>query len=213
MAIVFDSVGTAGAFTAAGTAAHTINSNTNGILLAFFFMNSGTASINANPTFAGTAMTKIIAQQNSFGGVAAEAWYLLNPPTGLGTTLGTANAGNRLDIVSLAYTGVSQVSPIAGSTSGTSSANGTIGSITSVISGSNWFVGASGIHTGPGTLVIGNQRGTVSVANYDIAADSTGGTLEWDFAADNSSMVGAQLAVAAASSTFKPSNLLNMGVG
>lgn len=216
MAIVFDSsgFGTGNNITTISWT-HNIVSNTNGILVAVIG-NPGTANVT-NLAYAGTNLTKVIAGTETPTLLDNQAWYLLNPPTGLGTFNGTYSASNfNLCAVSMAYTGVNIATPVAGSVV----AFGTLatsGSITRTITAGNFFVGGAYITISPGTTVIGNERGTANRSpgpDEQIGADATTGTLRWTSAVNTVySMVAIELNAAAAvvSTTTPMLNLLGVG--
>ena len=117
MAIVFDTKGTGS--NGGGTTiswAHTVGVGNNGILFAQTLADIATGSLTSLK-FAGQALTKIISGDNIANTVEAGLWYLLNPPSGLGTFNGTwsVNAGVENDALSLSYFGASQSNPILGS--------------------------------------------------------------------------------------------------
>ena len=210
----FDSVGT-GYTTASGsviTWPHTVVSNSDGVILASLGANT-TGSITSLK-FAGAALTKIIGGTNgASGGVENELWYLLNPPTGLGTFNGTYSAtfGDKGGI-SLAYTGINQATPIFGSgiTVGTAQNSG---SVEVALQANNWLVGAYFVDGAPGTTGIGVERGTPAGNGELMGADSTGGTLEWARGSGNFTIVAAELnAAAAVASAVGYRSLLGVGI-
>src|SRR4051794_6575116 len=98
MAIAFDSVGTGETSAAGGTFSwtHTVVSNTNGILLAAVGQFAGTGTITGLK-FAGQNLTSILGTTNVGDAERHELWYLLTPPTGLGTFNGTWSAAGAGD--------------------------------------------------------------------------------------------------------------------
>ncbi len=219
MAIAFDSKGTGVDANNNGTIqwTHTISSNTNGIIIANFGISGVGVNINASPTYAGTAMTKIGTARNSINNVGLELWYLLSPPTGLGTFHGTwdGNSTNKAG-VSMAYTGVAQTNPIVGSTTfiGTSV---TSGSITRTLAANNWFVGGLMMNSKTGTTATGNKRGTANTTfDEAMGADATGGTIRWTSASVSVGMVGAELAIFPAgigTKLIQSTGTSNLGLG
>lgn len=198
MAIAFDSAGSASDANANGTiqSTHTVVSNTNGILLAFFACDSATSSLNSSPKYNGQALTKIIAGTDTSNFQFAELWYLKAPPTGLGTLKGTWSSSlvQSKTVITSAYTGVDQTTPIPGSSLfiGTSVSSG---SLTQSISANNWLVGGMQNNGTIGTVTSGNTRGTILLNEYNAFVDNTNGTIRWTFAnLDDTVMVGAEIA-------------------
>lgn len=195
MPIAFDTAGS-GINTTSNTVlswTHTIGNTDLGILVAIIGCR-GTPNVT-NLAYQGQNMTAVIRGTSSTVASAA-LFYLVNPPTGLGTFNGTFSAANAQKLgVSMVYTGVQPVSPISGSVQGTT---GTVtsGSIVRAPAANNWFVGGMMMGTKPGTTSTGNQRSTGTTAgNNSFGVDSTGGTLRWTSAAAGAfkAMVGAEL--------------------
>lgn len=215
MAIAFDSVGTASNTNSNGTISwpHTLINNSNGIILAFFGGASTPGTIVNPPTFAGSAMTKLINVTNANSTMAQEIWYLKNPPIGTGTFNGTwSNSTIGKRSISLAYTGINQSIPFAGSTT-TSGTTGGSATLTDTTLGlNNWFVGAVIQNSGVGTTAIGNQRGTVTASSIEeMGADNTTGTLKWTWFGGQSAAVGAELNIA--SIPIQSSGTAALGLG
>ncbi len=193
MAIAFDSIGTAAfGIGTVQSSTHTVVSNTNGILFALFATGVG-ATLQASPKYSGQAMTKVVIGTAATP-LAIEMWYLLNPPTGLGTALGTWDVtSSRRETITIAYTGVNQTTPIAGSTAGSATAV-TSGSVTRTIAANSWWVGAALWSTTSGTQAIGNLRGSSFTTGWrEFGADATSGTLNWTFPSTDVAMVGAEI--------------------
>lgn len=216
MAIAFDSAGTSFTTSSDGvfSCTQTITDNTNGILVAFVGIRTTTAAVNSAPKYAGNNMTKVIA--GSAANVNQELWYLVNPPTGLGTLNGTWSAtSTRKPCVMMAFTGVNTSVPFAGSNffAGTAAS----GSIANVgLGAGNWEIGAFVQTAQNGTMDIGNVRGSVGDAfMQELAGDSTGGTLRWTLPSTVFTLVGAELAVdsgVAPQSNVGYRSLLGVGV-
>lgn len=198
--ITFDTIGTRSV--ASGSViswAHTVaTTNNNGILVVGFLAN-GTANATS-VKYAGTAMTKIIAGTQVANINEAELWYLLNPPSGLGTINGTysVNSLPEIDGMSVSYFGVDQVTPILGSARvlGTATNNG---SVTRTLANvDSFWIGINGVDNVTGSTNIGNQRGTAGGGGELMFADSLGGTLRWanSNAASNWTLLGAEMAAA-----------------
>lgn len=182
MAIAFDAAGSKTLTVGSVLSwAHTTTGN-NPLLIVAFEASSGGGSVVNNPTYAGQNLTKIITANNSSG--TSSLWYLLNPPTGIGTINGTFSISSPDYIgVSMTYTGVDQSLPIVGSTS-TTYLSQTSGSITTNISNGMLLVGADGISSSStGTLDTSNgavERIFASVDTFrNMGASNTNGTLRW----------------------------------
>lgn len=169
--IAFDAAGSTTASSGSTFSfAHTCT-GANGLLVLHFF-NSGTSHISS-VTYANQAMTSIISGTKGLT-QEAELWYLVNPPTGLGTINGTVNKNSGLNnaaAVSTSFTGVDQTTPIGGSnvTIGTSVSAGTVTLATTV--DTSWLVGGLGMSDQPGTSVTTTGQvlrgfGTSSFAGY-----------------------------------------------
>jgi hypothetical protein len=132
---------------------HTVTSATNGILIVYYGIDNSTGSVTSL-TFAGTSLTKkAVSNTNCY----IEMWYLLNPPTGLGTVRGSISSlRTNKSGLSLSYTGVNQDTPVLGTTS----YNGYFtegGTVTRSITAGNLFIG--GVSTDRvSTINTGNER-------------------------------------------------------
>ncbi len=218
MAIAFDTLGTgsnAGGVTI--TWKHTVGVGANGIIFAQTLANIATGTISSIK-FAGTAMTKIIAADQVGAANEVELWYLLNPPSGLGTFNGTwsANAGGENDGLSFSYFGVKQTTPILGSTSklGTATNSG-INIGLSLTGTQSWFLGVAGFDNNTGTITTGNFRGTAGNAGMLVGADNTAGTLVWSDsnAVSNWAIVAAEFAPNVDPAGTKTGYMPLMGIG
>lgn len=217
MAVSFDASGSATVVSGSVVSwSHTIGNNATGnrIVLASLLQN-GSANITSIK-FAGNAMTKIIAGTQGGNNLSSEIWYLLNPPTGLGTFNGTysANTSPEIDAVSASYFGVNQTTPINGSASFIGTAV-TSGSVTRTLTNPNsfWFGGASFDNTA-GTTNIGNQRGTIGNGGKMMVADSTGGTVRWTDSTVNMVALGAEIAAfGATQNLIQSSGTAVLGIG
>ena len=209
MALAFDSIGTN---TTGGTVTswtHTVGVGSNPILLVYVF-NGGTQPPVANLKFAGTALTLLKSGTQTGDPISGQLWYLLNPPSGLGTFNGTylANSGGEIDSMSVSYLGVNQSTPFAGSAIkiGTSTPAGSV-TFTSLPANA-WSVGFITYDNNTGTTKIGNQRGTAGQGAMVVGMDSTGGTLQGTNSNSSSNfvMIGAELQAA-------PSGTVSSGPG
>ena len=192
---------------------------TGGIVLAYMF-NGGTAPPIGNGTvkYAGTNMTLLLSGTQTGDPFSAQIWYLLNPPSGLGTLNGTypgTPSGGEYDTLLVSYLGVNQATPFAGSQSkiGTSqSANGTI-AFTSLPT-NTWAVGVAAYDNNTGTVATGNFRGTAGSGAMVIGADNTTGTIAWSNTnnVSNYVLLGAELQ-ATPSGAASPGYISLLGVG
>ncbi len=200
MLINFDAKGTA---TNAGLGTiqwtHTVGNGLkgNGIIFAFLLDALSAGSVT-NVTFAGTNMTKIISGTNTTNAVLGEMWFLLNPPTGLGTFHGTFSAvsGAEDDALSLSYSGVAQTTPILGSAFKVGTVTNTGFGVGRNLTGTNsWWIGAAFADNKQIALTTGNLRGTAANAGELMGADNTAGTLVFNGTiAPNWVTVGAEVA-------------------
>lgn len=181
--ITFDTAGT-GSNAGLGTIqwTHTIGAGSNSIIFASTLGAYSTGSISSL-TFAGTQMTRIIkGTETTADPIVAELWYLLNPPSGLGTFHGTFSVvgGVENDALSLSYFGVNQTTPILGSVTNNGSATNSNINIGRVLTGTNsWFVGFAQFDNVTGTITTGNFRGTAGATGMIVGGDNTSGTLVW----------------------------------
>lgn len=197
MAIALDNFRFGTSPSSIGTISHTVTSNTNGIVVAFLSsLQNGT--ISPTPTFNGTAMSVILrgAKVNT---VTLEAYYYLNPPTGVGTIIGTTSAsGTPTVFVAASYTGVNQSTPISGSYNGSQNfaAPGTL--VDTGYTAGNLFVGALYNSVIPGTLLVGTEIGTAVVTTHEYMLAHIGaGTLTWKVTNSTQPMIGVELNAAA----------------
>lgn len=149
-------------------------------------------------TYAGTAMTKIAGTVAAGGPSDCEIWYLLKPPSGLGTFHGTiaGATSQETDAFSVSYQNVNQITPILGSVIAAGTA--TSGSITRALTGggNSIFFGATSIDNTAGTTATGSQLGTESAGNGNLlVADLNTGTINWTYAGNtvNFANIGVEL--------------------
>lgn len=196
---------------------HTVGNLTNGFIAAI--IGGDIAGSVSSLKFAGTAMTKVAGTVAAGGPTDCELWYLLNPPTGLGTFNGTISGATSLetDTASISYGNVNQVTPILGSVIAAGTA--TSGSITRSLTGggNSIFLGASAIDNAAGTTAIGSQLGTASNGGGNLlVANINTGTLRWTYGGLTSHFanVGIELnGVAAGTNLIQSSGTSALGLG
>jgi hypothetical protein len=127
MAIAIDTTGNSGtlAGVSAGTLSFTMGAVTDGILMLLSAVRdtaSATDGTITGATYRGTALTKIrediqtASPLNEFSAI----WYILNPSSGTGNLIVTySGAVNSVTFGAASFSGVDQITPIAGSAGGT----------------------------------------------------------------------------------------------
>ena len=141
-------------------------------------------------------MTRIVHGTNGNSTFETELWYLLNPPTGLGTFHGTFSETNGIfDVaVSMSYAGVAQTAPILGSVTANGSEVTSFG-IGRTLTGTNsWFIGG-GNNDGLGSMSVGNSR-VISSGSNVIGGDNTIGTLGFNNGGTSTNWIGVAAEVA-----------------
>lgn len=221
MAIAYDIKGTKNGVSGSVVSwPHTVGAGvTNGIIFAYFF-NGGTAPpISAGSLkFAGLNMTLLLSGTQTGDPFSGDLWYLLNPPTGLGTFNGTFKAvpsGGEYDCLSESYSGVNQSTPFAGSSFKVGTSQSTPGTLAFTSLPSNaWAVGFAAYDNNTGTIATGNFRGTAGSGAMVVGGDSTGGTLAWSNSNNTSNYVllGAQLQAFSGAVSIGYKSLLGVGL-
>ena len=166
--------------------AHTVT-GANPLLVVSVQARGATLGSFTNISYAGNNLTRIGRHLHSVDtGIAAEMWYLKAPPTGLGTTNGTASDTDQFRITSSSYAGVDQTTPL--NASGSQEGNSQIGTVVITPTEGSCVIVDSHVHeTGdPGT---GNQTVLHTVdegvwsasAQYFIqGAVGSAGTMTWN---------------------------------
>lgn len=233
MAIAFDNSTNFDATPAAQTFSftHTVNSNTNGILIVAIIMGSSTGQDHKTPssvTFNSVAMTQVVGAtviQAQNGSVSL--WFLLSPPTGTNsvniTVPATADPGNNSNggAVAASYTGVMQSGQPDSSSTNTATTGTSFTLTTATVADNSWtmalFVSnqVAAVSAGSGTTLRKNS----TVVRNDMYGDSNGvitpaGSTTLNASGTSGFWVGGIISIAPfTASTTVPSNLTLLGVG
>ncbi|MFA4934532.1 MAG: hypothetical protein WC568_01725, partial [Candidatus Methanoperedens sp.] len=153
----FDTSSQAVAATSPVTLSYTAGSNST-VLVVGLAINSLTARAGGAPTYNGIPLTQANVTQTAASEVAAELWYLLNPPTGSAFTISVPNTGTfSIRVIASTYNasaGYSSALDIAGGWTG-STANPS-NSLTTTVNGDAIVD------------IMGNSKNTAETANNQV---------------------------------------------
>lgn len=176
MAIAFDNATFASEVsTTTRTFSHTVNSNTNGILIVLAHNNSGATDTFTGVTYAGVAMTRLTGVASANGDMYDSLWCLLAPASGTNNVVITSSTTRGIIGMASGYTGVSQAANptvYAASSSATSSTS-VSSSVTPTVDNS-WIV-VTGAQNAVGITAstnINNVRASEGGVAYRRIADS-----------------------------------------
>lgn len=192
MAVSFDASGTYAGGGLPGTYSLTIGGGANRVLIVgnAFWWNGGTITTGAGTvTFQGSPMTLVpnSGTASSDADFWTEQWYLVNPPSGLGTVIFIGNILNTTQRSSASsWTGVDQVTPIDTNTTVANSNDPISGTLTTT--GANEYILDVLSHASSNTITAGagqteilnvNSSGVTAGASYLSQVSAGLGTLSW----------------------------------
>lgn len=196
--------------TTSGTFAHTVNSNTDGLLTVCAGTHVAAGVVVSGVTYNGVAMTKAIELADpTFTNVLSSLWYLKMPATGTNNVVITfSGTVNRFGVGAVSFTGVDQTTPISNATSASNTAGDSTINVTSSIGSvvvDCLSVGSGGTPTAGQTLRWSQIEGVFGDdSGQQTAAGAASVTMTWDWTAAAALYCTTAMSVNAASTASAP---------